>query len=324
MSAQPMPSEIEIPSPHGEGPDAPAAKAGAGPATARREDFVRHSRADGQWNELDWIPTTIYWGIHVLALGVFLVGTTATDLALFACTFWPRIFFITGGYHRYFSHKTYKTSRPFQAVLGFLGTACVQKGPLWWSSLHRHHHRFSDQPEDVHSPRRGFWYAHQAWIEDPAWQATRLEYVPDFAKYPELRFMNKWHVLGPVALGALCVAVGGLSGFLWGFCLSTVLLWHATYTINSLSHRWGKVRYETGDDSRNNWVLALLTLGEGWHNNHHRYQASARNGFYWWEVDITYYVLRGLEKLGLIWDLRPVPASVLAEGRGETPAKKVA
>jgi stearoyl-CoA desaturase (delta-9 desaturase) len=284
----------------------------------------REGSTDGQWNELDWIPTTIYWGIHVLALGVFLVGPSPASLALFACTFWPRIFLITGGYHRYFSHKSYKTSRAFQFVLAFLGTSCVQKGPLWWSSLHRHHHRYSDQPEDVHSPRKGFWWSHQAWIEHPDWQATRLEYVPDFAKYPELRFLNKWHVLGPAVLIAVCFAVDGLSGFLWGFCLSTTLLWHSTYTINSLSHRWGKVRYETGDDSRNNWVLALLTLGEGWHNNHHRYQASARNGFYWWEVDVTYYVLRGLEKLGLIWDLRPVPASVLAEGRGEAPARRAA
>jgi len=283
-----------------------------------------HSAADGQWNQLDWVPTTVYWGIHVLALGVFLVGGSTTDLVLFAVTFWPRIFFVTGGYHRYFSHKTYRTSRPFQLALAFLGTTCVQKGPLWWASLHRHHHRYSDQPEDVHSPRRGFWYSHQAWIEDPQWQATRVELIPDFAKYPELRFLNKWHVLGPAALIGVCVAVGGLSGFLWGFCLSTTLLWHSTYTINSLSHRWGKVRYETGDDSRNNWVLALLTLGEGWHNNHHRYQASARNGFYWWEVDLTYYVLLGLERLGLIWDLRQPPAAVLAEGRGETPARKAA
>jgi stearoyl-CoA desaturase (delta-9 desaturase) len=284
----------------------------------------RHSAADGQWNELDWVPTTVYWGIHVLALGVLLVGPSKIDLLLFACTFWPRIFFITGGYHRYFSHKTYKTSRPFQLVLAFFGTSCVQKGPLWWASLHRHHHRYSDQPDDVHSPRKGFWWSHQAWIEHPDWQATRLEYIPDFAKYPELQFLNKWHVLGPATLIALCIAVGGLSGFLWGFCLSTTLLWHSTYTINSLSHRWGRARYETGDDSRNNWVLALLTLGEGWHNNHHRYQAAARNGFYWWEVDITYYVLRGLAALGLVWDLRPVPASVLSEGRGEAPVKKAA
>ena len=262
-----------------------------------------HTAADGRWLDLGWIPTSIYWAIHVLALGVLFVGGSAADWALFAVLFWTRIFFITGGYHRYFSHKTYKTSRAFQFFLAFMGTTCVQKGPLWWASLHRHHHKHSDQPEDIHSPRHGFWWSHQAWIEAPKWQASKLELIPDFARYPELRFLNKWHVVGPLALIAFCVAVGGLSGFLWGFCLSTTLLWHSTYTINSLSHRWGKVRYETGDDSKNNWVLALLTLGEGWHNNHHRYQAAARNGFYWWEVDVTYYVLLGLEKLGLVWDL---------------------
>ncbi|MBW2447944.1 MAG: acyl-CoA desaturase [Deltaproteobacteria bacterium] len=287
--------------------------------------FDTHSQADGQWNELDWVPTTVYWGIHVLALGVLLVGPSATDLMLLAGAFWVRLFFITGGYHRYFSHKSYKTSRAFQFFLAFMGTTCVQKGPLWWASMHRHHHRFSDQPEDVHSPRqKGFWYAHQGWIEDPAWQATRLEYIPDFGKYPELQFLNKWHVLGPAALITLCVAVGGFSGFLWGFCLATTMLWHSTYTINSLSHRWGSARYDTGDDSRNNGFLALLTLGEGWHNNHHRYQASARNGFYWWEVDITYYVLLGLEKFGLVWALRKPPEAVLAEGRGVLPERTAA
>jgi stearoyl-CoA desaturase (delta-9 desaturase) len=285
-------------------------------AVAAPEEGRWYARPDGRWNDLDWIPTAIYWGIHAACALVLVVGVSTADLLLFAATFWPRIFGITGGYHRYFSHKSYRTSRWFQFVLACLGASAVQKGPIWWSSLHRHHHRFSDTPEDVHPPQKGFWYSHQGWIEDPRWQASRPEYVPDLTRYPELVWLNKWHVVPPLALIGACLAVGGFSGFVWGFCVSTTLLWHSTYTINSLTHRFGRRRFETDDDSRNSLILALLTLGEGWHNNHHRYQAAARNGFYWWQVDVTYYVLKGLEKLGLVWGLREPPASVLAEGRG--------
>ena len=281
--------------------------------------------SDGVWASrfADWLTHSLYWGVHVAALGVFFTGVTKTALVLFALTFWGRLFGITGGYHRYFSHKTFKTSRPFQFVLALLGTLATQKGPLWWSSLHRIHHRESDGPGDVHSPKRGFYYSHQGWIFDKKWQATRLDLIPDFAKYPELQWLNRWHFVPPVALAVLCFAIGGAPGLFWGFFLSTTLLWHATYTINSLSHVFGTRRFETDDTSKNNWMLALLTWGEGWHNNHHHYMASCRQGFRWWEIDITYYVLRGCAALGLVWDMREPPAA-LKSGRADAELPKAA
>jgi stearoyl-CoA desaturase (delta-9 desaturase) len=254
----------------------------------------------------------LYWGLHASCLLAFVTGVTRADLLLCAASFWLRLFAITGGYHRYFSHRSYRTSRAFQFALALLGASSVQKGPLWWASHHREHHRLSDQPgRDVHSPRDGFYHSHQGWIFNGRTDASRLDRIRDFARFPELLWLNRWHVVGPLALALACFAWGGLRGVLFGFAVPTVALWHATYSINSLAHRVGSRRYATADDSRNNWWLALLTWGEGWHNNHHHYSASARQGFLWWEVDLTYYVLRGLAALGLVWDLREPPAAVL-------------
>jgi stearoyl-CoA desaturase (delta-9 desaturase) len=269
------------------------------------------SAGESFYSRLPLLPTVVYWGLHALCLAVFFTAPSGANLALLAATFWIRMFAITGGYHRYFSHKTYKTSRAFQLLLALLGTTTVQKGPLWWAGIHRLHHRFSDQPGDPHSPRQGFWYSHQGWIDDPRWEPTPIDQVRDLSRYPELRWLNRWHFVPPIALAAAIWLAQGWAGFLWGFALSTVLLWHSTYTINSLAHRWGTRRYDTGDDSRNNWLLALLTMGEGWHNNHHRYMASTRQGFFWWEVDATYYLLRGLQAVGVIWDVREPPAELL-------------
>ncbi len=288
------------------------------PATAAPETIIKarpRRDADGLWARQEKISKTVYWGIHAGCLLAFYTGVSATDLALCLGLFWLRMFGITGVYHRYFAHRGYKTSRPFQFVLALLGDLAVQKGPLWWAGGHRHHHKYSDQPEDMHSPRHGFWWSHSGWIFDGRFDDTDLSKIRDFAKYPELVWLNRWHVVPPALLALALFVFGGLSALVWGFAISTTLLWHSTYTINSLAHRYGSQRYDTGDDSRNNVWLALLTLGEGWHNNHHHYQASARNGFYWWEIDITYYVLCGLEKLGLVWDLRGVPDHVFDESR---------
>jgi len=257
------------------------------------------------------VSASLYWTIHLACLLVLVVGVGPLEIGLCLGLFWLRLFGITGAYHRYFSHRTYRTSRPFQLLLAALGCSAVQKGPLWWAAGHRRHHRFSDREGDLHSPREGFWHAHQGWIFDRRWSQTELDRIPDLAAFPELVWLDRWHAVVPLALAASCFAVGGLSTLVWGFCVSTTLLWHATYTINSLAHRWGSQRYETGDDSRNNWLLALLTLGEGWHNNHHHYMASARQGFFWWEIDVTYYVLRGLQAVGLVWAIREPPARVL-------------
>lgn len=270
------------------------------------------SLAEGWLQRQGSVSNRIYWGIHASCLLALWAGASTADVVLCLSLVFLRILAITGGYHRYFSHRSYKTSRAFQFVLAFLGTTAVQKGPLWWAGNHRIHHKYTDRPErDVHSPREGFWHAHQGWIFSGRWDATPLEQISDFARYPELVWLNRWYFVGPLALAAFCWLVGGFSGLVWGFSISTVLLWHLTYSINSVAHIWGKRRYETADDSRNNALLGLLTLGEGWHNNHHRYCASARNGFFWWEVDITWYVLRGLAALGLVWDLKEVPAHLL-------------
>jgi len=274
--------------------------------------------AEGWWAQHYWLPRVVYWGIHASCLLALWVGVSTDALLLFAATFSLRMLGITGAFHRYFAHRTYKTSRPFQFVLAVLGTMATQKGPLWWASHHRTHHRFSDQPgKDVHSPKDGFYHAHQGWIFDGRWDATDLKQIRDFAQYPELVWLNRWHFVPPAALALLCFAVGGLAGVIWGFSISTVVLWHLTYSINSLAHLWGTRRYDTADTSRNNALLGLLTFGEGWHNNHHHFAASARQGFFWWEIDVTYYVLRALAAVGLVWDLREPPARVI---RGESPS----
>lgn len=277
---------------------------GAGPRAAETGVDITSSGWD---RATPWL----YWGIHASALLALFTGVDALDIGLCVGLFWLRMFGITAGYHRYFAHRAYRTGRLFQFALAALGCSAAQKGPLWWAAGHRRHHRYSDRTGDMHSPREGLWYAHQAWIFDLQWSDTEIKRIQDFTQYPELVWLNRHHYLPPLLLGLLCLAVGGLSGLIWGFSISTVLLWHSTYTINSLAHRFGRVRYDTGDDSRNNLWLALLTLGEGWHNNHHRYMSAARNGFFWWEIDVTWYFLRLLERTGLVWSLRTPPPAVL-------------
>ncbi len=250
--------------------------------------------------------------MHLLALGIFFVPFHWSYLITCVALVFARMFWVTAGYHRYFSHRSYKTSRVFQFVIAFMAMTSAQKGVLWWAAHHRHHHRFSDQEEDLHSPTLfGFFWSHIGWIVSDRYNDTRTNYIADFAKFPELRWLDKYHWVAPATLGVSIYLIGGLPLFLWAFVLSTVLLWHDTFTINSLSHLFGTVRYQTTDTSKNNWFLALLTLGEGWHNNHHHFMASARQGFFWWEIDITYYLLKLLSWCGLVWDLRQVPTHLL-------------
>jgi stearoyl-CoA desaturase (Delta-9 desaturase) len=249
--------------------------------------------------------------IHVFTIVAVARGVSLKLVAIAAATYLVRIFAITAVYHRYFSHRSYKTSRALQFVFALLGTTATQKGPLWWASTHRVHHKYSDTERDVHSPlRRGFWYAHLGWWLGREHEKTDLSLIQDFAGYPELRWLDRFHVIGPAALIAGLCIFGGYDAFLWGYVVSTCALLHGTFTINSLAHVFGSRRYATTDTSRNNFWLALITLGEGWHNNHHHYMASARQGFFWWEIDVSYYVLRALSMLGLVWDLRPVPEHV--------------
>jgi stearoyl-CoA desaturase (delta-9 desaturase) len=253
---------------------------------------------------------------HLAALSVFFVHFRWSYLITCVLLYEIRMLFVTAGYHRYFSHRSFKTSRWFQFVLAWMAMSSSQKGVLWWAAHHRHHHRYSDQEDDLHSPTLfGFWWSHVGWILSDRYNDTNLKYIGDFAKFPELRWLNKYYLIPPAVLGIALFGIGGWGLFAWGFCLSTVLLWHGTFTINSLSHIFGKRRFPTTDTSKNNWLLALVTLGEGWHNNHHYFMASARQGFYWWEVDITYYMLRIFSWFGLVRELRRVPDHVLAEGQ---------
>ena len=274
---------------------------------------------EGEKDKWIWpVPFTI---LNLSVLTVFWVGWSWTAVAVAAFMYVVRMFAITGVYHRYFSHRTYKTSRWFQFCLAVLGNSAVQRGPLWWAAHHRHHHKVSDTPQDAHSPgQKGFWTSHMLWWSWRSNAATRTDLINDFAKYPELVFLDRFDSFVPILLGGCMYALGatleafapglGTNGpqmLLWGFVISSVVLFHGVATINSLSHVFGSRRYKTTDDSRNNFLLALITLGEGWHNNHHHYCNSTRQGFFWWEIDITYYTLKGLEKLGLVWDLKPVP-----------------
>ena len=266
---------------------------------------------------IQWWGTVPFWLVHVLPFLAFFTGVPWYDWVVMGALFFARMFFITAGYHRYFAHRAFKTSRPFQLLLALGAQSAAQKGVLWWASHHRWHHRYADTARDVHSPRRrGFWYAHLGWIMSDTWIETKTALVSDLARYPELRFLNRRGVqIAPaVALALAFLFIGGVHALVWGFFVSTVLLWHGSFTINSLAHLFGNRRYDTPDDSRNNWALAILTSGEGWHNNHHRYQSSANQGFRWWEIDVTYYVLRLLALLGLIWDLRRPPAEVVEAG----------
>ena len=254
--------------------------------------------------------------IHVAALAVFWVPFSWGLVWLCLGLYWLRMFAITAGYHRYFAHRSYKTSRVFQFILAFLGASSLQKGPLWWAGHHRHHHRYSDQDEDLHSPRRdGFWWAHVGWILSNRYDETPEALIKDFVKYPELRWLNRWHAAPGILLGALLLIFGGWPAFVWGFLVSTVLTWHATFAINSLTHVFGRIRYITTDTSRNSIWLALLTLGEGWHNNHHYYQTATRQGFFWWEIDISYLILKALSIPHIVWGLREPPKRVLFSNR---------
>lgn len=257
------------------------------------------------------LGTLPFWLIHLSCFAVFFLDFSWWYVALAFAGYFTRMFFVTGVYHRYFSHRSYSTSRVFQFILAFMAMTSIQKGILWWAAHHRHHHTHSDQEDDIHSPKDGFWWSHVGWILSNEYDDTETHYVRDLMRYPELVWLNKNFVIPPVVYGVVMFLIAGLPGLVWGLCISTVMLWHGTYTINSLSHVWGKQRYKTTDTSRNNFVLALITLGEGWHNNHHRFQSAARNGFFWWEIDITYYILKVLAVTGLIWNLRPVPEQLL-------------
>lgn len=250
-----------------------------------------------------------YLTIHLACLGVFWTGVSWQLVSLCLASYFGRHLFLSIGYHRYFAHRSFKTSRTFQFLLALLGSTCNERGVLWWAETHRYHHRHSDTEEDLHSPLfQGFLYAHSGWFLDAKHRETRLDRVRDLAKFPELVWLDRFPGLVMLAFGAVVFGLFGWQGIIWGFCLSTVMIWHTTHHIQSISHRFGGYRrFPTSDNSRNHWVFGLVSMGEGFHNNHHHKPSSATNSYAWWELDLSYLILAGLNRLGIVWDLNLGP-----------------
>jgi stearoyl-CoA desaturase (delta-9 desaturase) len=254
----------------------------------------------------DWGTMVPFIVIHASVLLVFTVPFRPALLAWLAGSYFLRMFAVTGGYHRYFSHRSFRMNRFWQFWMACLAQTSAQKGVLWWAAHHRDHHLHSDRKEDLHSPvHEGFWWSHLGWILSDEYETFDAKRISDFHRFPELRLLDRFHLLPAIAYGAAVYFIGGWDAFIWGFLVSTVLLYHGTFLINSLTHIWGSRRFATPDESRNNFLLAIVTLGEGWHNNHHHYMSSVRQGIRWWEIDITYYTLVALSWIGITRDLRP-------------------
>jgi len=280
-------------------------------------------------DRIDWLRAAPFVAMHLACLAVFWVGVSRLAIELAVGLYVLRMFALTGFYHRYFAHRTFKTSRAVQFLFACIGASCVQRGPLWWAAHHRNHHMTADTAADPHSPNvHGILWSHMGWFLTSNGFRTHWKRIPDLARYPELRWLDRYDVLVPVALAAALFGLGaflqhfapqsGVTGgqlLVWGFFVSTIVLFHATVTINSLAHRFGTRRFDTRDESRNNVWLALLTFGEGWHNNHHFFPGSTRQGFRWWELDLTYYGLRLMAALGLVHGIKPIPAYVMAKVR---------
>ena len=288
------------------------------------DNEVASTLRDSETHRIDWWRVIPFVGLHIACLSLIWVGWSWFAVVFAVVLYALRMFAITGFYHRYFAHKAFQTSRLGQLIFAIIGATAVQRGPLWWAAHHRDHHVHSDQEDDAHSPvQHGFFWSHMGWFLSSANFATKFERVKELAKFPELRFLDRFDILVPIAFAIAIYVFGELLAsyaphlktngpqlLVWGFVISTVALYHATFSVNSLAHVWGKRRYQTRDHSRNNFLIALLTLGEGWHNNHHHYPGAAKQGFYWWEIDFTYYGLRILAALGLIWNLRTVPTDI--------------
>ncbi len=299
-----------------------------------RDDFEALRKKPDQ---VEWIRILPFVILHAGCLGVIWTGASLFSVGVAVVLYLGRMFAITGFYHRYFSHRTFRTSRVAQFIFAMAGASAVQRGPLWWSYQHRHHHRHSDGVEDVHSPTlRGFWWSHIGWITSARNFPTDYSKVRDLARYPELVLLNRFDAVVPFLMALGLTGLGhwlhlykpawGVTGWqllVWGFFISTTVLFHATSSINSLAHLLGRKRYDTSDNSRNSFILAIITLGEGWHNNHHRHMNATRQGFYWWEIDISYYLLKILSWTGLIWNLQPVPQSAYENTRGIPPLRTI-
>jgi stearoyl-CoA desaturase (delta-9 desaturase) len=261
--------------------------------------------------------TGVVLGVHGLCLLTPFVALSWRIAAISAGCYVLQVLGITAGYHRYFSHRAFRTSRIFQFVLAWLGCSAMQNGPLWWASGHRRHHRFSDKPGDPHSPvLGGFWHAHLGWVLDGSNDHPDLSNVRDFTGFVELRLLDEWKWVPTLVTGVASVLLFGWPGLVWVFGVATTLAFHAPLFVNSLGHLRGRQRFETNDSSRNNALLGVLVLGEGWHNNHHHAQGLARHGLAWWEIDVTYYAIRALQLVRVVWCVREPGARVARDTSG--------
>jgi stearoyl-CoA desaturase (delta-9 desaturase) len=259
-------------------------------------------RPEIQWA---WAALIPYAGVYVACLGVFWTGLTWTTFTCFLVGFLVRMWALSVGYHRYFAHRAFKTSRALQFLLALMGSLCLQGGVLWWAETHRRHHRNADTPNDLHSPHyQGFFYSHFGWFLDRKHRGVHLDAIKDLSRYPELVALNRWHVVPFLLMSVAVTAAFGVGGLLWGVFLPTVLMWQITHWVQSFSHSWaGYRRWDSPDQSRNHWLLGVIALGE-FHNNHHKFPSSAKQGHVWWEFDVGYGLLRVLSAVGLVWDLR--------------------
>jgi len=254
----------------------------------------QHDTLSKTSSSLNWLRIIPFLILHLACFAVIWVGWSPVAVIVSIGFYMLRMVGITAFYHRYFAHKAFKAGRFTQFIFALIGSAATQRGPLWWASHHRHHHHYSDTDKDIHSPKKGFFWSHVGWFLSDKNFKTRLDLIPDFAKFKEL-----------VSLGT-----SGLQMLIWGYVISTVVLLHATLSINSFAHKIGSRRFKTSDTSRNNFILAIITFGEGWHNNHHQFPNSARQGIKWWEIDLSFYLIKIMEKIGLVWNVKPGPNKV--------------
>eukprot|EP00698_Gefionella_okellyi_P002737 TRINITY_DN12602_c0_g1_i1.p1 TRINITY_DN12602_c0_g1~~TRINITY_DN12602_c0_g1_i1.p1 ORF type:complete len:289 (-),score=25.50 TRINITY_DN12602_c0_g1_i1:73-939(-) len=269
-------------------------------------------------DNVDWAGSIPLLALHIGALaGLLIFPITLSGVLLCTSTYIVRMWSLTTFSHRYFSHRTFKTSRAFQLFMGVMSTLTVQNGILWWASNHRHHHKYTDREEDLHSPKqKGFWWSHFGWVMSRRVRTTNFDMIRDLTRFPELVWLHEhWRIPVLLSLAAFYI-FGGMWAVYWGFIMGVAVFHHGTFTVNSLAHMWGTQRYNTGDTSRNNWFVAIITMGEGWHNNHHHYEGSAAQGFFWWELDVSFYVLRVMAAVGLVWDLRLPPKHVVMQQIG--------
>ena len=266
--------------------------------TIRRSQFSTSS---------DWIVLSWLVFMHVGALaGFFLFNWKAVGVAV-------ALWWLTGGigiclgYHRYFTHRSFTTYKPIEYLLAICGCMAGEAGPISWVAAHRYHHTYSDMEDDPHSPLRGFFWAHMGWLFAREKFLSEFEsykrYAPDMARDRFLVWLDRFHLVPTALLAWGLYAMGGWTFVVWGIFVRSVMVYHSTWLVNSASHVWGYRTYQTTDKSRNNWWVALLTFGEGWHNNHHAFQRSARHGFRWWEIDPTFMMVKLLWMFGLASDI---------------------